>query len=249
MKPRRRQRLTSQEALGVTIAVLGASNVVTNVWLPAAAYVPWNLALAGGLVAVVRSSGCEAAELGVDPHHLRRSAQIGVVGAGIVACGYGFALLTGVGADVFRDERVTSLSTPAMMGTVLGRIPLGTVLTEEAIFRGVLPAVLTSYHRRRLPPGVTSSLLFGLWHVLPSLELPTANAAVRRVVGETAPLRVAAAAVASTTVAGLVLHSLRQRTQHLAAPVMVHLAVNVLGVLGVRFAWSRRTKGPNSLGL
>jgi CAAX protease family protein len=208
--------------------------VVTNVWLPAAAYVPWNLAVAGGLIAVARSSGCDAAELGIDPRDLRRSMQIGVIGAGIIASGYGWALVTGVGADAFRDQRVTSLTTPAMLWTLLVRIPVGTVLVEEVIFRGVLSAVLNCSYRRPLRSGIVSSLLFGLWHVLPSLELPRANVAVRRLVGEHAPGRVAAGAFAATTVAGLMLHWLRQRTRHIAAPVMVHLAVNVFGFLGSR---------------
>jgi uncharacterized protein len=224
---------TSREASGVTIAILGASTVITNVWLPAAAYVPWNLAIAGGSVALARASGCENGELGADPRRLRGSVRVGVMGAAAVASGYAVASITWV--DAFRDERVTSLSTPTALWTVLVRIPAGTVLAEETLFRGVLPAVLTSSYRRPLLSGVVSSVLFGLWHVLPSLELPRANVAVHRLAGDAGPRRVAAAAFAATSAAGLVLHSLRRRTGHLAAPVLVHMAVNCFGFMASRY--------------
>jgi membrane protease YdiL (CAAX protease family) len=119
---------------------------------------------------------------------------------------------------------------------VLIRIPLGTVLTEETIFRGVLPAL---FERSPMPlsPGVASALLFGLWHILPSLELSRSNAAVGRIVGSRR--NAVAAAVATTTVAGLFLDRLREHTGHLAAPVMVHLAANVIGFEGARLARHR----------
>jgi membrane protease YdiL (CAAX protease family) len=226
---------TRREALGVTLVTLGASNVVTNVWLPAPAYVPWNVALAYGLTAIARSSGVTAAELGADRRHLRCSAGIGAIGAAVVAAAYGFSLVTGVGAAAFKDDRVTSLSTPVALWTVLVRIPIGTVLVEEVLFRGVLPALLTSTRRPHWLPAAVSSGLFGLWHVLPSLHLPSANVAVGRLLGERDRPRVATGAVLLTALAGGVFHSLRMRTRHLAAPVLVHLATNVFGFLGARF--------------
>jgi uncharacterized protein len=221
-------------AAGAAVAVLGISNVVTNRWLPPAAYVPWNLTITAGLVVLAQRSGCGIAELGGDPRHLRRSMRVGAVGAGMVAVGYGMGLLTPAGADVFRDERVTSATTTTLLSHVVMRIPLGTVLGEEVTFRGVLPALLTSSRRPTWLPGAVASLLFGLWHVLPSLELPRANVGVRRVVGATPSGRLVALAVGVTTFAGAVLHCLRQQTGHLASPVAVHMATNMLGVLAGR---------------
>ena len=49
------------------------------------------------------------------------------------------------------------------------RIPLGTALPEELIFRGALFAVL-SRSRDRLTAALISSMLFGFWHLGPGLR-------------------------------------------------------------------------------
>jgi membrane protease YdiL (CAAX protease family) len=225
-------------AVGTAIGVVAIWNVVTNLWLPAVLYVPWNLGIATGLVALARSAGCDAADLGFERRHLSRSLGVGAVGAGLVAAGYGVVLLTDPGIDMLRDERATSPTTTGAMWQVLVRIPLGTVLAEEVTFRGVLPALLASPGRPRWLPGALSSLLFGLWHLLPSLELSRANAAVGRLAGQETPAVVLALAFGFTTLAGGAFHLLRRRTGHLAAPMLVHLATNVLGFLAARLAAS-----------
>jgi uncharacterized protein len=234
------QAITRDRAAGVAVVMLGASNLATNRWLPPAAYVPWNLAMTAGLVALARSSGCHAAEMGGDPRCLRRGLEVGGAGAGFVAAAYGMALRSHVGADLFRDDRVTMIGTTTALWHLLMRIPLGTVLTEEVAFRGVLPALLTSSSRPVWLPGTLSSMLFGLWHVLPSRELPRANLGVRRAIGETASGHVVALAVGVTTLGGGVLHCLRQWTGHLVSPVAVHLATNMLGFLAARLTGRAR---------
>jgi uncharacterized protein len=189
--------------------------------------------VAAGLVVLARRSGCNAADLGADPRHLRHSLRVGRVGAGMVAAGYGIVWGAPAAADAFRDDRVTSLGTRNALFHLLFRIPLGTVLAEEVAFRGALPALLASPRRPGWLPGALASLLFGLWHVLPSRDLVHANAGLRRVVAPASRSAVVLA-VGVTTLAGGALQALRQRTGHLAAPVVVHLATNVLGFLAAR---------------
>src|ERR1700759_5650735 len=80
-------------------------------------------------------------------------------------------------------------------------VPLGTVLLEEVAFRGVLLG-LVRRHRGATWASSTSSVLFGLWHILPSLRLGSANQAVGSVLGPGRVLTVLAA-VAFTALAGL----------------------------------------------
>jgi membrane protease YdiL (CAAX protease family) len=155
------------------------------------------------------------------------------VWAGAVAAGYGIALGAPAAADVFRDDRVTSLGTTSARAHLLLRIPLGTALAEEVAFRGVLPAMLASPRRPAWLPGALASLLFGLWHVLPSRDLVQRNAGLRRVLAP-APRGAVVLAVGITALAGGVLQALRKRTGHLVAPFTVHLATNVLGFLAAR---------------
>ena len=235
MESSSRSGIPAHQAAGVAISVAGVSNVVTNRWLPPTLYVPWNLGMAGALVLLARFSGSTAHDLGLDRRHLVGSLQAGALGAGIVAAGYGLALLTPLESDLFHDDRVLALPRTTSLWHLMVRIPFGTVLAEEVTFRGVLPALLAAGRGPAWLPGAVSSLLFGLCHVLPSLELARANVAMRRLVHTRAP-GVPVFAVATSTLAGLVLHLLRRRTGHVAAPLLTHLAANTLGFVIARLS-------------
>lgn len=207
-----------------TLAVLTASNVVAKGRLPDRWYVPWNLAVAGTVVALARRGGSSWEELGFDRMRLGAGVRVGLAGVAVVAGVYGAAAASEGGRRAFADERVTALSSGRAWFEGLVRVPLGTVVLEEVAFRGVLPALFAGSRRRRMVP----SLLFGMWHVLPSRDLARQNAAVGGWTRRRATVQVGA--VVSTTVAGTVLEALRRSSGSLAAPVLVHTATNVGGV-------------------
>lgn len=236
--------LTVHRATAIAIGATAVSNVVTNRLLRPSLYVPWNVGVAAAMVVVARTSGIQARDLGLDPRDLARGLRAGARGALVVATAYGAVLRTRLARDIFEDARVTELSRTTALWHLFVRIPLGTALAEEVIFRGVLSGLLASSldedpkHVRTtlLPPGIgggASSVLFGLWHVLPSLEIAKANVAVRRAVHGRAAHGVALA-VGVSTLAGFGLHLLRQRSGHVVAPVLVHLVANTLGFLIAR---------------
>jgi membrane protease YdiL (CAAX protease family) len=110
------------------------------------------------------------------------------------------------------------------------------VLLEEVAFRAVLLAMLW----RRLGVGrgiVISSLVFGLWHILPSLGITEANEALGAAVGGGTSGQILGVvfAVVSTSVAGVVFCELRRRFDHVLVPMALHWATNGLGYL---FAWA-----------
>lgn len=222
------------------VGALAVSNVAANRVLTDAAYVPWNATLAAGLVALARRAGCRPDDLGLSPTGLRRGLWVGAAASVVVVATNAVVWGSRHGDAVFDDRRATELSTPAARFQALVRIPLGTALVEEIAFRSVLPALLTSPDRPRWFPGAVSSLLFGLWHVLPSLHLPAANAGAGRLAARAGPAGVPLAAVAGTAVAGALLQGLHGLGRHLAAPVLVHVAVNLSGFVGARLADRRR---------
>jgi membrane protease YdiL (CAAX protease family) len=153
----------------------------------------------------------------------------------VVLLGYAVAVELPATRQAFADARATSLSGGAVLWHLLVRIPLGTALLEEVAFRGVLYAMLA--RRRGVRAAVVgSSLLFGLWHVLPSIGLRHANAAVAGALGAGTPGTVVTvvAGAAGTALAGAVLCELRRRSGGLLAPFALHWALNALGLL---FAW------------
>jgi len=139
---------------------------------------------------------------------------------------------------VFLDARY-HLDAPGALRSALIIIPLGTVLIEEIAFRSVLWGML-SRHSTRGRVLVVTSVLFGLWHILPSLHLASANRAVGDAVGgvgNAATILVVVATVTFTAAGGLVAGELRRRSGSVLASVGMHWATNALGVLFGLIAW------------
>ncbi|MCJ0891662.1 CPBP family intramembrane glutamic endopeptidase [Rhodococcus sp. ARC_M5] len=99
---------------------------------------------------------------------------------------------------------------------VLFRIPVGTVLTEELLFRGVLDAASP----------VLSPIFFGLWHIHP------ARSAGDSVVGT----------VVATTAAGVVFSWLRSRSGSVLAPALLHYFLNASGAVLAHLAANDRSR-------
>jgi membrane protease YdiL (CAAX protease family) len=98
------------------------------------------------------------------------------------------------------------------------------------IFRGVLLA-LGQRSRSNTWAVATSSALFGLWHVVPTLESLARNAdgpAGQRVAASTA------AVVAATAGAGAAFAALRLLSGSVVAPVIAHATLNMVTFAGVR---------------
>jgi uncharacterized protein len=216
-------------AMALVVALAAAGNAATNLLVPAALYVPAAILVAALAVLVaVRVGGCGARDLGLAAADLGGGLRLGAVAMAVVA------LLLAVGAALpatralLADRRVDEHSVAALLYATLVRIPLGTALLEETLFRGVLLGL----GLRRWPPRVAvgwSSALFGLWHVLPSGGLAGYNPAVAGLLHGPARLAVTTTAVAATALAGVVFCWLRLRAGSLLAPAMLHVATNSLG--------------------
>jgi membrane protease YdiL (CAAX protease family) len=194
------------------------------------------------LLWLARCAGLSWAELGLGPGTWRRGAAwaaaiIGVVGV-VLAAGAALPLTR----HAFRDSRY-ELGWPDALLTAFVLIPVGTVLVEEIAFRGVLWGLFRRL-RGTVFATVASSLLFGLWHVLPSLGLASDNAAVGNAVGtgRSAQLVAILGTVAFTAASGVVFCELRRRSGSLLAPAGLHWATNGLSVLASAavFAWAPR---------
>ncbi|MFE5893401.1 CPBP family intramembrane glutamic endopeptidase [Streptomyces sp. NPDC056462] len=218
------------------LAVLTAANLLNN-WLARspAMYVVICVIAAAVLLMIARWDGLTPADLGLDAAGVRRGLRWAPVLVAIVLVVLLILLAVPAGREAFRDGRAADLSLGRMLSGALVRVPFGTVLLEETAFRGVLWAMIRRRHGTAWATGV-SSLLFGVWHLMPSRGINRSNAAVGSVFGE-GPAGVAptvAAAIVATAVAGVVLCELRRRSGSLLAPMTLHWAVNGFGYA---FAW------------
>jgi CAAX protease family protein len=192
------------------------------------ARLPANLGAAVALAGFARMSGVSPSELGLSRANVGRGTRIGLVAAAPLAAASAGAVAVSRTRRLVTDERITGTSPAEAVFETLVRIPLETALAEEVIFRGVLLA-LGLRSRSRGWAIVTSSVLFGLWHVVPRLGAPErgANGPPGRATASTA------AVVATTAIAGAGFAWLRLRADSVLAPTLAHAALNVAAFAGV----------------
>ncbi|WP_256986291.1 MULTISPECIES: CPBP family intramembrane glutamic endopeptidase [unclassified Rhodococcus (in: high G+C Gram-positive bacteria)] len=153
-----------------------------------------NASFAVGVAALSRTS---AAELGL--RNTAAGLKWGAAAAAVPVLG------STVVAAVPALRRRVRPSEDELAEWVLFRIPVGTVVTEELLFRGVLDAASPAL----------SPIFFGLWHIHP------ARAAGDTVLGT----------VAATAAAGVVFSWLRARSGSVLAPALLHYFLNASGAV------------------
>ncbi len=193
------------------------------------AYVPTNLAFAGIVsgVTVLLGTAWRASIAPVGTLH--PFVVVAVVAFALVI----FGIARSSHAHRIADERVAGLRGGALAYYTLIRIPFGTAVTEELLFRGVLFALWLNAGVSVAGAAVASSIAFGMWHVAPTMiALRINDPAVWKQKVWTAVI----GAVLLTTVAGLGLTWLRVETGGLLAPIMLHAAINSVGAVGALIA-------------
>lgn len=214
---------------------LVAYNTLANRWPPfhGRMYVPLNLALSVAVLAVAGAAGLDQEALGLAPGQV--SGLLAGLGLGLAAAAAMFlALLTEPGTQALADERMAGFTAGEVGYRALVRVPVGTALTEEWAFRGVLFALLAA--GGDLYAAVWSSAFFGLWHIAPGHNLLQAHGnadpgSTRRRRGRLAVL------VAGSFLAGLFLCGLRVWSGGLAAPLAFHAVLNSSGTIAAHLAW------------
>ena len=217
------------------VAVLALHNVTVHRLLTAPADAALNLATAVGLAGFARRVGCDDGDLGIRPEDAASGLRLGLAAAALAGGAVAIGAAVPGTRRFFDDRRVRDASRRQAGYHLAVRIPLATALAEELLFRGALLALL---RRERSPATAVAwtSLLFGAWHVLPTLEDYHGNPASTLVgnPGRGQWLAVLAT-TASTAAAGSGFAWLRLRSRSLVAPVLAHAALNASAYLAGRW--------------
>ncbi len=218
-------------AVGISVAVLTVTNLANNRWLPSYGMLT-AVVVSALLLAAHRRAGGTWADAGLDPATLGRGVRWAAVLIGSVGVGCAAAALLPATRGLFADERYSGLTGGQVALRVLVMVPVGTVLLEEVAFRGVLYGLVRRV-RGAVWATAVSSVLFGLWHVLPSLPLASVKPALTPLFGRSALGAMAAVvgAVLFTGAAGVLFCELRRRSGSLLAPMGLHWAINAFGYL------------------
>ena len=181
---------------------------------------PWRVPVQAGLAGLL--IGIARAPVGLCPPRLWSGLRFGsVVGPAAITA----VATTTVVPMVRRSMAARQLPSSAPVWLAL-RIPLGTVWSEEAAFRGALATAATKAFGKsggRLLQAAT----FGLCHI-----------ADARATGE--PV---APTVFATGIAGWLFGWLADRSGSLAAPMLVHLAINETAAVSLLTIQRRLAKG------
>jgi uncharacterized protein len=223
-------RARNIDGLRGLVAVLGVAlvwNIVGNLAVPDEWYVPANLLGAAIVVAIGRGNGLTSAELGLSRRDLARGMLFGLGAAALVGAALAVALAVPTIRVLLEDGTVAADPTWMRWFRPLVRIPLGTVLFEELLFRAVLYGFLLRRHGHSVATAVTAAL-FGLWHIVPAWE-----SAVDAGLGVTG---VVVTTVAVTTAGGVLFAALRQWCGSVVAPMVAHTATNSLAYVAAIFA-------------
>jgi membrane protease YdiL (CAAX protease family) len=184
-----------------------------------------NLAVAGmSAAAAVLLLRMSSFEVGLSGNRWTLVAKASAVAAFLTVPLYALAASDAT-AHFVADERAAGLGASEIAFNMLVRIPLGTALAEELVFRGVLYG--TFRRSGRAIATVGSSVAFGLWHVRPALASIRANLPDA---GEWTTVLLVLSAVVMTAVAGALFCWLRERAGGIAAPWAFHATLNSLAL-------------------
>ena len=221
--------------LAVVLVALVVLNVVNNRVAPQTHYLLWAFGGSVLLLAIGLLDGNSWTDMGLGwgyylPGLIWAAACIALITV-VYLIGSAFRRTR----QAFHDERMGELTGTGVAFQALIEVPFGTVLLEEIAFRAVLFSMLA----RRFGlvwAIVLSSIVFGLWHILPSWGTHEQNPALGSVAGKGVRGNVIAISlsVLTTAVAGVLFAGLRLVSGSVLAPMGFHWATNGLGYA---FSW------------
>jgi membrane protease YdiL (CAAX protease family) len=215
----------------IVILILGLyANIIANEVLGPVWYIPFNLTLLAVTLILARRAGTTWTSMGLRRDRATRGLKVGITVVAGIVLGMFVVLALSSFDDILRDERFVESSIGLLLFHALIRIPLGTALYEEVLFRGVIFGMLA----RRYTPlkaAVSSSILFGLWHILPVLDAMRTNPVGAHFSGLSGAAAAVLAAVIGTFVAGMGLLWVRLFANSILASVIVHIATNSTAII------------------
>ena len=219
-------------AFGVATVLTLYHNLLILLPIPTVLHTPANLATTAFFVRVSRTRGLSDEQLGLARTAVAPGIQWGAAVSSAIAAAVATTFAISKGSSLFRDERIARLSAPRLIHRLIVHIPLGTAVSEEILFRGVLYGLWARAKGQRYAV-VASSAAFGLWHVGPAIHRLRTN---RPYATDQERMMAVTGTIAVTALGGMLLSFLRIRSKGVVAPIIVHWATNAFGTVAARMA-------------
>ncbi len=217
--------------LGLILGLVFYANIISNEVLSTAWHIPFHLGILGIALVIARAAGTTWTAMGLRPDRAMRGVKVGAIVMGIIALGIAIAIAIPATRELFEDERIIDATIGSVLFQAFVRIPLATALYEEVLFRGIVFGMLMRRHKP-IVAGVLTSVLFGFWHILPTLDTIQTNPAGDAFSGAAGIAVAIFGSVLGTGAAGIGFLLVRLYANSTWAAVLMHIGTNSIAMLG-----------------
>jgi membrane protease YdiL (CAAX protease family) len=212
------------------VIAIALTDVLVTQLVPDAAELPVKAIIVAGFLWWARAgAGLSWTELGMGRAAVGSGLRTGLTVAAVIAVAIAVLVAIPASRSFFTgDDAVTGASATERWLKPLVLIPLGTVVFEETIFRGVLLGVLLRVTSTRRAV-IASAVVFGCWHLPPAISNASGSSLI-------AGLGTVIGTIAVTSAAGVGFAILRVWSGSLIAPVCAHVATNSFAFVGALVA-------------
>lgn len=228
------EQLAQEIALVILILLYGT---VLARLIPRQYHLFLNIGISVVAIIVGLAFGMNWANMGLDLSHILPGFFVAVVASIIITAGTVIIAAIPFLRHYFLGENLAQASGKLMAFEAAIRIPLGTALVEEILFRGILLGLLLLHHST-IVALIIAAVIFGLWHIFPTINQIEDNDSVAKALQDKKQRKYGSiiGVVAVTTIAGLLFGWLRIIAGGILAPWLVHWSINASGVAGIAVA-------------
>ena len=228
------EQLAQEIALIALILLYGT---VLAKLVPAKYHILLNIGIAFVAIMLGFGFGLTLSEMGMGLSYVIKGILIALALSAIITIGTLIIAVIPSFRRFFLGENLAHAKGPLIMFEAAIRIPFSTALIEEVLFRGVLLGLLLT-HYDTLTALIYASVVFGLWHIFPTIASLEQNDAAAIIVGKKRSRQAIGifGAVTVTAIAGMLFGYARILANSILAPWLIHWSINSSGVLGVYLA-------------
>lgn len=218
----------------VLIALILLYGTVLSRLVPKKYHIVLNIFIAAVAILLGYSFGLNAYAMGIDLRFIGSGILVAIIASLVIIVATIIVATIPFLRRFFIGDNLSNASGKLITFEAAIRIPFSTALIEEVLFRGVLLGLFIS-HYNTLFALILSSLVFGLWHIFPTIASLEQNDAAQKLVGKKKSRAAIGifGAVSVTAIAGFVFGWLRILANSIIAPWLVHWSINASGVIGI----------------
>jgi membrane protease YdiL (CAAX protease family) len=215
----------------VIVAILVYGTILAR-FIPRKAHISANLLAALATIVFGLFLGLSLSQMGLTLSGVKTIILISVAATGAIFLGTFAVSFLPFLRHIFLGESFANARVRTVFFEAGFRIPLGTALVEEILFRGVLLGMLLQSYSP-LTSSIIAAIVFGLWHIAPSINSIESNTAVQeRLRSKSLHAKGSVAGIVLVTfAAGFFFNWLRILSGTILTTWLVHWAINSSGAV------------------